>query len=326
MPNVMTLYQKQQAVLAQWKIILGRNYYSQARRYYCFKKYSNGLYYSDCSSAVSYCFAQAGFPISHPDKIPNTVGLYNSKDFVDVPVIIKNGQIQNPEILQPVDILLFAGTDASRASAGYVGHVEHVAAVNGKKFTLYGHGSGRPRSIDGATYCKSRYNSKTNKTKLGHKGLIRVRRHKDFITDDAEIPTTGSSIRKVKIVNGNANIRNAAGTHGDIISYANKGALLTYGGETAENGWVKVFTGSGKEGWVSPKYAELIGNVLMVKITGGSVNVRSAPSTDGKKYGTVRKGMLLTYAGETSSNGWHKVYYAGKIAWVSGVYSIMVSG
>ena len=32
MPNVMTLYQKQQAVLAQWKIILGRNYYSQKRR------------------------------------------------------------------------------------------------------------------------------------------------------------------------------------------------------------------------------------------------------------------------------------------------------
>ena len=44
----------------KYREILGRNHYSQARRNYCYKKYSDGKYYSDCSSSVSYAYKEAG--------------------------------------------------------------------------------------------------------------------------------------------------------------------------------------------------------------------------------------------------------------------------
>lgn len=177
--NRMTAAEKRQAVADKYNTILGRNYYSQPKRDYCFKKYKDGKYYSDCSSSISYCYKEV-FPDNN-FGILNTVGMYQSKEMVDVPVVIKNGIIQNPEILKVGDMLLFAGTDSSRAYAGYVGHVEMVYKISGSTITICGHGSGKPSTKNLNTYCKSRYNSKTSKTKLGHKGLIRVRR---FIVDD----------------------------------------------------------------------------------------------------------------------------------------------
>ena len=117
---------------------IGRNHYSNARRDYCTKPYKDGKYYSDCSSSVSYAYKEAGEGFG----ILNTVGMWNSKKLVDVPVTIKNGVIQNPEVLRIGDMLLFAGNDVGRKSAGYVGHVEMVGEIAGGTVTLYGHGSG----------------------------------------------------------------------------------------------------------------------------------------------------------------------------------------
>lgn len=173
----MTATEKRLAVVKKYEEILGRNNYSQSLRDYCYRKHSNGKYYSDCSSSISYAYKEAGFSFG----ILNTVGMYNSSKLVDVPVVIKSGVIQNPEVLLPGDMLLFAGKDSSRASAGYVGHVEMVAKL-GNTITIYGHGSGTPRKTEMNSYCRSRYASKAN-TKLGHRGLIRVRR---FIVGDGE--------------------------------------------------------------------------------------------------------------------------------------------
>ena len=52
---------KRKAVRAKYSEIIGRNEYSQARRNYCYKKYSDGKYYSDCSSSVSYAYKEAGY-------------------------------------------------------------------------------------------------------------------------------------------------------------------------------------------------------------------------------------------------------------------------
>lgn len=172
----MTAAEKRAKVAATYRTIIGRNIYSQSLRDYCFKKYKNGSYYSDCSSSVTYSYKQAGFGFG----IMNTVGLYNSSKLTDVKVIIKNGIIQNPELLRVGDMLLFAGKDSSRKSAGYVGHVEMVGEISGKTVMLYGHGSNHPSRKEMNAYCRSRRASKTS-TALGHKGLIRVRR---FIQDD----------------------------------------------------------------------------------------------------------------------------------------------
>ena len=62
-----------------------------------------------------------------------------------------------------------------------------------------------------------------------------------------------------------------------------------------------------------------------VRVTGGSVNVRSAPGTTGTRIlGIVRKGDRLEYQGQSAEiNGtlWYLVVYKGQNAWISGKYS-----
>lgn len=227
---------KRQAVVEKYKILLGRNRYSQKKRDYCYKKHSDGHYYSDCSSSVSYAYKEAG----HSFGILNTVGMYQSAKLTDVPVVIENGIIQNPEILRPGDLLLFAGTDTSRAQAGYVGHVEMVYKISGKTITLCGHGSGTPRTTEMNAYCKSRYVKSAN-TKLGHRGLIRVRR---FIQDEAPGP-------RVRITGGSVNIRSGPGTSYPVLG-------LTHRNDThpapATAGWLPIVH-ENRVAWVSGKYA-----------------------------------------------------------------------
>jgi hypothetical protein len=240
-----TANEKRTAVIKKYEVLLGRNKYSQPKRDYCYKKYKDGKYYSDCSSSISYAYKEAGYSFG----ILNTVGMIQSTKLKDVPVIIKYGQIQNPEILRPGDLLLFAGTDTSRAAADYVGHVEMVAKISGSKVTIYGHGSGNPRSTDMKTYCTSRYNSKT-KTKLGNKGLIRVRR---FIQDDAAPDTaTTASGNKVKITGNSVNVRSGPGTNFPVLDVAKLGD--TYPAVNIED-WNAVDMGS-MIGWTSKKYSE----------------------------------------------------------------------
>jgi len=234
----MTANEKRNAVVKKYEEILGRNHYSQSLRDYCYKKYKDGKYYSDCSSSVSYAYKEAG----HSFGILNTVGMYQSAKLTDVPVKIQNGLILNPEILRPGDLLLFAGTDSSRAAAGYVGHVEMVAKA-GASVTLYGHGSGTPRATEMNAYCKSRYAKKAD-TKLGHRGLIRVRR---FIPDDCA-PTAAA----VRITGGTVNIRSGPGTRYPVLDIAKKGEAYP---AVEANGWLPIDLG-GRVGWVSGRYSE----------------------------------------------------------------------
>lgn len=179
----MTATEKRKLVRAKYSEIIGRNNYSQARRGYCFKKYSDGKYYSDCSSSVSLSYSEAGFSFG----LLNTVGMYNQigKKFTQVPVKIEKGQIVNPEILRIGDMLLYRGTDGSRPQA--VGHVEMYWGYDDKGVHwVYGHGSGKPKKTRMTEKNKSRYNAKT-KTKWGNKGLFCVAR---FIQDDGvSVPT-----------------------------------------------------------------------------------------------------------------------------------------
>lgn len=233
------------AVIAKYAEILGRNHYSQARRDYCYRKYSDGRYYSDCSSSISYAYREAGMDFG----ILNTVGMYQSKKLVDVNVEIKNGVIQNPEALRIGDMLLFAGGDSKRSYAGYVGHVEMVYKISGSTVTLCGHGSGTPRLIEMNKYCKSRYSKKAN-TKLGHRGLIRVRR---FIADDAEAAPIETGSTKVQITGSTVNLRTGPGTKYTPIHVAEKGDTFDLPDAT---GWTPICYG-GHVYWVSDKYSEI---------------------------------------------------------------------
>lgn len=108
-----------------YKSILGRNIYSQSLRLYCYTKY-NGKYYSDCSSSICKTAEKVGVP---DVGSLNTAGMHkNWKKVTDV--VIKNGIIQNPEVLKVGDALMFKGSDPSRPLQ--IGHTEMVYEINGK--------------------------------------------------------------------------------------------------------------------------------------------------------------------------------------------------
>ncbi|NNJ32454.1 NlpC/P60 family protein [Lacrimispora defluvii] len=164
----MTAESKRQAVCGKYDIIIGRNIYNQNLRDYCYTPYKDGKYYSDCSSSISYAYKEAGYGFG----ILNTAGMYTSYKLTTVDADIADG-IPDTSRLRPGDMLLFAGTDASRPEK--IGHVEMYCG-NG---IICGHGSGNPSYKDLVAYCKSRYNSWA----IGgwRKGLVCVRR---YIQDD----------------------------------------------------------------------------------------------------------------------------------------------
>lgn len=318
-----TAEEKRLAVRNKYRTIIGRNYYSQARRNYCYTKYKDGKYYSDCSSSVSHTYKQAGYSFG----ILNTVGMWTSKKLTDVPVVIKNGIIQNPEVLRIGDMLLFAGTDTGRSKYGYVGHVEMVGEISGKKVTLYGHGSGRPKKHEMNAYCKSRQSKKT-KTKHGNKGLIRVRR---FIQDDGAATTTTTNTTTISSLSMGSKGTAVKEMQTKLIklgfSCGKYGADGDFGADTQAA--VKAFQAVYKleqTGVFGQKEQEamIIALAKRVEITGASVNIRSGSGIQYSVLGVAKKGDKYEYLKETSTNGWHLVLYDNQKAWVSGIYSKLI--
>ena len=65
----------------------------------------------------------------------------------------------------------------------------------------------------------------------------------------------------------------------------------------------------------------------LVKVTGGTVNVRTAPNTKtGEILGVVKRGSTYEFGGQTSADGWFLIDYKGKNAWISGAYSKLIEG
>ena len=317
-----TAAEKRMAVIAKYEEILGRNKYSQAKRSYAFKKYSDGKYYSDCSSSIALAYKYAGYPFydNSGSYNPNTVGMYKADSLVEVPVEIKNGVIQNPEVLQLADMLLFAGSDSSRKYAGYVGHVEMVGKINGSKITLYGHGSGTPRATEMNAYCKKRYGQKT-KTGLGHKGLIKVVR---FFADDGGIHLSrgsmGDAVKQLQL--------NLMKLGYDLPKYGDDG---DFGSET--EGKLKEFQkdyGLTVNGvyteTVDKTMQALLGNSSApvptvgkgLVITGNSVNIRTGPGTEYTIIHTAKKGDKFEVP---ETEGWEPLKFGGHVYWVSDNYS-----
>lgn len=324
-----TVTERRLKVRDRYKPYIGRNHYSQARRDYCEKKYSNGKYYSDCSSSVSYAYKGAGEGFG----ILRTTGMYSNKKFKDVPVKINaNGTIANPEVLEIGDMLLFAGTDTSRKEYGYVGHVEMVGEISGKTVWLYGHGSGLAKRHEMNAYCKSRHSMKAS-TPLGHRGLIKVRR---AIYEDGE----GGTPQQTGLRKGDTGA--AVKTMQDLLlrwdtrCLPKYGADGDFGGETEAA--VKAFQ-TAADLPVSGVYDAVTDTALLlrsgrtVRVTGGTINVRTGPGTQYPQMGTAKLGAELPYQQKWETvygTPWYLVEYTmpGDIvpsnAWVSGKYTQIV--
>lgn len=108
-----------------YRTILGRNIYDQSYRLYCYTPYK-GKYYSDCSSSICKTAEKAG--VSGVASL-NTAGMHYKWNKVNG-IVIKNGIIQNPELLLVGDALMFKGSDPSRPLQ--IGHTEMVYEINGE--------------------------------------------------------------------------------------------------------------------------------------------------------------------------------------------------
>lgn len=107
----------------KYKTILGRNHYSQDKRGYCYKAYSDGKYYSDCSS--SQCLTLKAIGLDMPDY--NTEAMFDSSKFEHLNIKVENGHIMEPDKLKVGDQILYAGSSADRTL--HIGHVEGVYAI-----------------------------------------------------------------------------------------------------------------------------------------------------------------------------------------------------
>ena len=110
----------------KYKTILGRNHYSQDKRGYCYIPYSDGKYYSDCSSSQCLTLKAIGLPMPNY----NTEGMYDSSAFTRLDIKIEKGHIVEPEKLKVGDQILYAGANPDRAEREYVGHVEGVYDIS----------------------------------------------------------------------------------------------------------------------------------------------------------------------------------------------------
>ncbi|MBI3272783.1 MAG: N-acetylmuramoyl-L-alanine amidase [Planctomycetes bacterium] len=64
------------------------------------------------------------------------------------------------------------------------------------------------------------------------------------------------------------------------------------------------------------------GGLAAMKVTTGSLNVRSGPSTSNSIIGGVANGQV--YVSMSSSGGWRKIWYRGNTGWCSGSYLTQV--
>ena len=125
------------------------------------------------------------------------------------------------------------------------------------------------------------------------------------------------------------NVRSGAGSNYPRIGGLTKGKTVTV--YEASNGWLKIGYGSG-EGWIEQKYTDYKSpepqqpqqpeqpsfQSFEGVITAQSLNVREGPSTDYASIGYLHNGDRVTVIGE--SNGWYKINYGGREAWISGKY------
>lgn len=162
-----------EAFVRYYKSILGRNIYSQNRREYCYVKFKDGNYYSDCSSSGIKTYEKCGY--AFPWTL-NTEGIYESDLFEEVPVKIVDGHITNPEVLKVGDALLFVGNDPTRDLQ--IGHVEYVYQMPEEPKETY------PKWVKDGTYWYRRLSEGVN----AH-GWLDINGHRYWFDDKGRMAT-----------------------------------------------------------------------------------------------------------------------------------------
>lgn len=213
----------------------GKNQYTQGLNR---SKVESG--YSDCSALTRWAYIRG----ASVEIGSNTSAQINSKNLKTVDLKITSGVPEETKML-PGDLLFFRGTDKSRKSSQYVGHVETY--VGGGQ--LSGHGSGTgPTRKNMIEYCKQRQ-STSSPVPGGNRGLICVRRLKGAMPTDDYKPAL------VKTKNGGPlNLRPEPNTTSKVIAEIANGTTIE--AKAAVKGWHQVKTSKGN-GYMSEEYIKM---------------------------------------------------------------------
>ncbi|MGM9534675.1 MAG: SH3 domain-containing protein [Intestinibacter sp.] len=90
--------------------------------------------------------------------------------------------------------------------------------------------------------------------------------------------------------------------------------------EDSSNGWYKITTESGKQGWASAKYIDVVENqsTTIKIVSASSLNMRKGPSTSYAVITTLSRGQKVEVI--SIDSGWAKIKYNSKIGYVSNKY------
>ncbi|WP_158540694.1 SH3 domain-containing protein [Romboutsia weinsteinii] len=151
--------------------------------------------------------------------------------------------------------------------------------------------------------------------------------------EQPEKPETPEETKETKVVNTSSlNVRSGPSTSSSKIGSLAKGSKVEVLSES--NGWSKI-NYNGKDAYVSSQYLDKVGTTPeqpeqpetpetpeetkeMKVVNTSSLNVRSGPSTSSQKLGSLTMGTKVEVLSE--SNGWSKINYNGKEAYVSSQY------
>jgi len=118
------------------------------------------------------------------------------------------------------------------------------------------------------------------------------------------------------------NFRSGPSTSYEIIGNLNTNSKLEILGSNSD-GWLQVKFG-GKTGWVSGSYVT-IKNLLQVDLDSGTLNVRSGPSTNSSRVGSLSNdeyvaAVLDSNEKRVMENGFSKIYYNNSTGYVYSTY------
>ena len=139
------------------------------------------------------------------------------------------------------------------------------------------------------------------------------------------VGTYASGGYTAKVTADSLNVRQGPGTSYTVMTSVKENTVITIVEE--KNGWGRLSSGIG---WVKLQYVKKIANTTAstptatsgissykVKVTTDVLNIRSGPSANSSKVGSVKKGEVYTIVEE--SNGWGKL--TSGVGWISLAYT-----
>lgn len=134
----------------------------------------------------------------------------------------------------------------------------------------------------------------------------------------ANAATTSSKAGTVSVTSGRLNVRSSASTSGAVVSSLSKGSYVTLMSKSGN--WWRVEYADNKYGYCHADYIKTAtGTSATVKLSSGSLNVRSGTGTSYGKVASLYNGEVVIVL--SKSGTWSRILYNGtKTGYVSSQY------